>query len=225
MSKARLAPAVLLAAAAAPAGRAAEPAGSAEFFETKVRPILVEHCLKCHGDTKGKAPKGGLRADSRAGLLKGGDSGPAIVPGEPNQSRFIEAVNFQNPELQMPPKGKLPNAVIADLTAWIRDGANWPGDGTPVAAIDGSFNLAKRKSEHWAWQPLRPRDPPAVRDTAWPAGPVDRFVLAKLDAHGIRPAGPAERRAWLRRVTFDLIGLPPSAEEVQAYREDTSADA
>src|SRR4051812_3974822 len=108
MSKARLAAAVLLAAAGAPALWAADPAGSPEFFETKVRPVLLEHCLKCHGDLKGKEPKGGLRADSRAGLLTGGDSGPAIVPGDPVKSKLVEAVRFENPDLQMPPKGKLP---------------------------------------------------------------------------------------------------------------------
>jgi hypothetical protein len=225
MSKARLAAAVLLAAAGAPIVRAAEPADSPEFFETKIRPVLVEHCLKCHGDTNGKPPKGGLRADSRAALLKGGDSGPAIVPGDPERSKLIEGVRYQNPDLQMPPKGKLADAVIADLIAWVKAGAVWPGDGTASTSTNSSFDLEKRKREHWAWRPVHPQDPPAVRDMSWPATSVDRFVLAKLEAKGIRPAAPADRRVWLRRVTFDLIGLPPTPEEVRAYLADTSPDA
>jgi hypothetical protein len=225
MSKARLAAAVLLAAAGAPGLWAADPAGSPEFFETKIRPVLVEHCLKCHGDLKGKEPKGGLRADSRAGLLQGGDSGPAIVLGDPDKSKLIEAVRFQNPDLQMPPKGKLPDAVIADLKAWIKAGAVWPADDAKTTTTTVTFDLAKRKRDHWAWQPVRPQGLPNVRDTSWPAGAVDRFVLARLEAKGIRPAAPADRRVWLRRVTFDLLGLPPTADEVRAYLADTSADA
>src|SRR5215207_7329658 len=130
----RLAAAALLALASTCALPAAEPAGTVEFFEKKVRPILVEHCLKCHGDLKGKEPKGGLRLDSRAAALKGGDSGPAIVPGDADKSKLIEAVRFQNADLQMPPKGKLPDAVIADLAAWVKAGAFWPGDAGPAAS-------------------------------------------------------------------------------------------
>src|SRR4051812_5176417 len=225
MLKARLAAAVLLAVAGAPPLLAAEPAGSPEFFETKIRPVLVEHCLKCHGGTKGKEPKGGLRLDTRESALKGGDNGPALVPGDAGKSRLVEAVRYQNADLQMPPKGRLPDAVVADLTAWVNAGAVWPGDADGPKAGSGSFDLAKRKQSHWAWRPVAAIDPPTVRDGGWAARPVDQFVLAKLEGNGIRPAPPAERRVWLRRVYFDLVGLPPSPSELAAYLADTSPDA
>ena len=225
MSSPRHVAALLLAMTGTACLSAAEPAGTVEFFEKKIRPVLVEHCLKCHGDLKGKEPKGGLRLDSRATALKGGDNGPAIVPGEPDKSKLVEAIRFQNADLQMPPKGKLPEALIADLVAWVRAGAVWPGEtGAPVTS-GGGFDLAKRKQSHWAWQPIKPTPPPPVRDAAWPSTPVDRFILAKLEEKGIRPAAPAERRVWLRRVYFDLIGIPPPPDEVTAYLADTSPEA
>ena len=121
----RIAP-VLILIAFGTSTRAADPADSPEFFEKKIRPVIVEHCHKCHGDTKGKAPKGGLRLDSRAAILKGGDNGTAIVVGNPDKSLLIEAVRYKNADMQMPPKGKLPDDVIADLAAWIKMGAHWP---------------------------------------------------------------------------------------------------
>ncbi|HVK10561.1 MAG TPA: c-type cytochrome domain-containing protein, partial [Gemmataceae bacterium] len=172
----------------------ADPAAEPEFFETKVRPVLVEHCQKCHGDAKGKEPKGGLRVDGRAFLLKGGDNGPALVPGDPGKSKLIEAVRFDNADLQMPPKGKLPPAVIADLTAWVKAGAVWPGAQEQAPVGPAAFDLAKRKAEHWAWKPVGKPAVPAVRDATWPLGAVDRFVLAGLDGKGLRPAAAAERR-------------------------------
>ena len=225
MTMPRLAAALVWATVGASALRAAEPAGASEFFEKKVRPVLVEHCLKCHGDLKGKEPKGGLRLDSRTAAIKGGDNGPAIVPGDPDKSRLIAAVRFQNADLQMPPKGKLPDTVIADLVAWVNAGAVWPGDASGPAATSGVFDLAKRKQSHWAWQPVTPTPPPAVRDAAWPAGPIDRFILSKLEGRSIRPAAAAERRVWLRRVSFDLIGLPPTPDDVAAFLADTTPDA
>src|SRR6476619_4429459 len=147
MSKVGLAAAVGLVVAAY--ATAAEPADSPDFFEKKIRPLLIEHCFKCHGDLKGKEPKGGLRTDTRAGLLKGGDNGPAIVPGEPDKSRLIAAVRYHNPDLQMPPKGKLSDAAIADLAAWVKSGANWPSGATDGANTVSQFDLAKRKREHW----------------------------------------------------------------------------
>ena len=225
MTMPRLAAAVLLALAAGSALRAAEPAGTVDFFEKKVRPVLAEHCLKCHGDLKGKEPKGGLRLDSRAAALKGGDNGPSIVPGDPDKSKLIEAVRFQNADLQMPPKGKLPDGAVADLVAWVKAGAVWPGGAAGPATTGGGFDLNKRKQSHWAWQPVTPAPPPAVRDAAWPDGPIDRFILAKLEGKGIRPAAPAERRVWLRRVYFDLTGLPPAPDEVSAYLADAAPDA
>src|SRR5262245_59003694 len=224
MTTARLVAAVCVAVLAA-VGRGAEPADSAEVFEKKIRPGLAEHCFKCHGDLKGKEPKGGLRADSRAGLLKGGDNGPAIAPGQPDKSRLIAAVRYQNSELQMPPNGKLSDAVIADLTAWVKAGANWPAGSTETTNATARFDLEKRKREHWAWQPVRPSTPPDVKDISWPRSPIDSFVLARLEEKGLTPAQPAERRVWIRRVTFDLIGLPPTPAEIDAFLNDSSPDA
>jgi Protein of unknown function (DUF1549)/Protein of unknown function (DUF1553)/Planctomycete cytochrome C len=208
-----------------PAVPAAEPsAEQTEFFEKKVRPVLAEHCFKCHSD-KVKV-KGGLRLDSRAAILKGGDNGPALVPGSPEKSRLIEAVSYKNAELTMPKKGKLPDPIIADLTAWVKMGAPWPNDGGDTGPqMKDAFDLAKRKREHWCWQPVRPQTPPIVKDTAWPRGPVDRFILAKLEEKGLRPAAPADKRTLLRRVTFDLTGLPPTPEEIDAFLADSAADA
>ncbi|MBO0699988.1 MAG: DUF1549 domain-containing protein, partial [Zavarzinella sp.] len=225
MFQVRLAAAVCVGLTWAPISVAAEPADAPDFFEKKVRPVLVEHCFKCHGDLKGKEPKDGLRLDNRAAMLKGGDDGPAVVPGAPDKSRLIEAVRFQNPDLQMPPKGKLPDAAVADLTAWVKAGAVWPEAATGPATGASGFDLAKRKREHWAWQPVKAVPPPPVKDAIWLAGPVDQFLLAKLEDKGIRPAPPADRRTWIRRVTFDLVGLPPTPDEIDAFLADSSPDA
>jgi hypothetical protein len=201
---------------------AADPA-AVEFFEKKVRPVLAENCFKCHGGGK---KKGSLALDSRAGLLQGGDKGPAIVPGKPEESRLIEAIGYKNAELQMPPRGKLPEAVVRDLTAWVRMGAPWPAEQRPGVVADKSgIDIEKRKTEHWAWKPLRAPSLPAVKARGWPQCDVDRFVLAKLEEKGLSPAQPAERRTWLRRVSFDLIGLPPTPGEIEAFLEDESAEA
>src|SRR5262245_40846382 len=140
MSRARLAAAVCVGLTWVPV-RAAEPTDSPEFFEKKVRPVLIEHCLKCHGDVKGKAPKGDLRLDSRQAMLKGGDNGPAVVPGSPDKSRLVQAVRYQNPDLQMPPKGKLPDAAISDLVAWVKSGAVWPHTAVGPATGASAFDL------------------------------------------------------------------------------------
>jgi cytochrome c553 len=216
--------AVLLVASAATL-HSAEPTGTPEFFEKKIRPILAEHCLRCHGDLKGKEPKGGLRLDSREAALKGGDNGPAFVPGQSDKSRLLEAVRYQNADLQMPPKGKLSDMAIADLVAWVKAGAAWSGEAAGPKASAGGFDLAKRKASHWAWQPIKPTELPAVRDPSWPNRAVDRFILTKLEEKGIRPAAQAERRVWLRRVWFDLVGLPPTPDALAAYLGDTSPDA
>jgi hypothetical protein len=206
---------------------AANPApGEVEFFEKKVRPVLVEHCYKCHS-TEAKKPKGGLLLDSREALLKGGDSGPAVIPGQPDKSRILEAVRYQNVDLRMPPRGKLPDAVIADLTRWVQTGAPWPHEIASQGAkvVKEEFNLRQRKRRHWAWQPVRPQTPPPVANAAWALQPVDRFILARLEAKGLTPAPPADRRTLLRRLSFDLIGLPPTPEELDAFLRDSSPDA
>src|SRR5262245_26465746 len=198
--------------------RAVEPDGT-EFFEKRVRPVLVEHCYACHSG-QAKEPKSGLRLDSRTAALKGGARGPAIVAGDVSKSRLLHAISYTDVDLSMPPRGKLPAQAIADLTAWVKMGAPWPG-GDAAAAVEKKpgFDLQKRKAEHWAWQPVKPTPPPAVRDAAWPLVPSDRFILAKLEAAGLRPAPPADRATWLRRVDSDPLGLPPTPEEIHAFEQ------
>jgi hypothetical protein len=207
-------------AALAPPGRAAaaDPVGVA-FFEQKIRPVLVEHCYRCHA---GKAHKGGLRLDSRAGLLKGGDSGPAIVPGKPDTSRLLQAIRYTDELLRMPPRGKLPAAVVADFQRWIAAGAPDPRTSTP--SRPGTVDLAAAR-KHWAFQPVRRPGVPAVKDAARARNPVDSFVLSRLEARGLSLSAPAARRTLLRRVTFDLIGLPPTPEEVDAFLADRAPGA
>jgi hypothetical protein len=216
---------LLSAGACLPAAGQGPNADSVEFFEKKVRPVLVEHCYKCHSADAEKL-KGGLRLDSRDGLLRGGDNGPSLVPGNPDKSRFIEAVTYKNVDLQMPPKGKLPEAIIADLTAWVKRGAAWPSkqNSSGAASKDG-IDIQERKKNHWAWQPIRVSTPPAVKDTAWARTPIDAFLLARMEANGLKPAEQADRRTLLRRVSFDLTGLPPTPEEIDAFLKDNSADA
>src|SRR5262245_6181651 len=192
---------LLLLSAAAPAP-AADDAGM-EFFEKKVRPVLTEHCYKCHSAEAAKL-KGGLLLDTRDGLRKGGESGPAVVPGKPEQSLLIKAVRYRDEALKMPPKGKLPDAVIADLEAWVTMGAPDPRGKATAGPAGIDFEAARR---HWAYQPLRMPALPAVKHKDWPASPLDFFVLARLEANGLKPSPPADRRTLLRRVTFDLTGL------------------
>ncbi len=203
-----------------PSLSSAQDAADLEFFEKKVRPILVERCYKCHSAGSEKL-KGGLRLDSREAALKGGDTGPSLVPGHPGKSLLVEAVLYTNVDLQMPPKGKLTEAQIADLSEWVRRGAPWPkGSATADAPKKEAFDLAKRKSEHWAWQALKAPEPPAVKNAAWGTQPIDAFLLAKLEEKGLAPAPPADRRALVRRATFDLVGLPAAPGEVEAFAAD-----
>ncbi len=218
-----LAPALILFLPAAVG--AAEPPPSAEavlFFEKKIRPLLVEQCQNCHG---GEKTRGGLKVTSRATLLQGGDTGPALVPGKPEMSRLIEAVCYTG-DLKMPPKGKLTPQQIADLTAWVKGGAPWPdaGTGTTVVKSDGPLFSPEQRA-FWAFQPMREPALPAVKDSSWPVSPIDNFVLARLEAKGLRPAATADKRTLLRRVTFDLTGLPPTPEEVAAFLADDRPEA
>jgi mono/diheme cytochrome c family protein len=187
-----------------------------QHFEAKVRPVLVEHCQKCHGVKK---QSGGLRLDSRQGLLTGGDNGPAIVPGKPDESLLIVALR-QTGDLEMPPAGKLPDMQIEAVVEWVRAGAPWP------ATVDTTAEKLREKQRgHWAFQPIGHPVPPEVHEAGWIRTPVDRFVLAKLEAAELPHAPPADRRTLIRRVTFDLTGLPPSAEQVEAFIADSSPDA
>jgi len=204
---------------------AAEPTfdePSIEFFEKEVRPILTARCLECHGGGD-KAPKGGLRMDARAELLKGGDTGAAIVPGKPTESLLVSAINYGD-VYQMPPKSKLPAKEIATLTKWVEMGAPWPKEVATVGKVQ-PFDLAVRRDEHWCWQPIKDHAPPAVKDSAWPVTAVDRFLLAQLEAKSLKPAPQADKLVLLRRVYFDLVGLPPSMEEIDAFVKDESPQA
>jgi len=203
---------------AAPAAGAEPDPQALQFFETKVRPVLVEHCYSCHS-AQAKKLKAGLFVDSRAGLLKGGDTGEAITPGDPSKSLLVEAIEYKNVDLQMPPKTKLGDQQIADLTAWVKMGAPWPKEAAAVGTIE-AFDLKQRKAKAWAFQPVQPQAPPAVKKSHWVRTPVDAFILAKLEAKNIAPAAAADPRTLIRRIYFDLIGLPPTSDEVEAFLKD-----
>ncbi len=195
------------------------------FFEKKIRPLLVERCHKCHGPEKQTS---GLRLDTRAGVLGGGEHGPAVVPCKPDESLLITAVGYENRDLQMPPEKKLSDEQVADLKQWVKLGAPLPdSEKAPAAGISprrGAIDIeAGRK--FWAFQPPRDRTPPRVRDVAWARTPLDRFILAALEAKGLRPAPAADKRTLIRRATLDLIGLPPTPAEVEAFLADESPQA
>jgi hypothetical protein len=194
------------------------PPEHVEFFETKIRPIFVEHCYKCHSAESGKS-KGSLTLDSREALRKGGGSGPVIVPGDPAKSLLLDAVKYTDEDLQMPPKeegGQLAPEKIAALEQWIKMGAPDPRVGEAKSA---AMNIAKAR-QHWAFQPVVKPAVPAVKNSRWVNTPVDAFILAQLEARGLAPAAPADRRTLLRRVTYDLTGLPPTTAEMDAFLAD-----
>ena len=191
------------------------------FFESKVRPVLIKRCYECHSSEK--KIKGGLNLDSRAGWQEGGDNGPAIVPGDLTKSLVIKAVRYLDEDFAMPPKSRLPADEVAILEEWVKRGAPDPrtDDTAKAAKPKRSIDLeAGRK--FWAFQPVANPTAPAVKDSVWPKDPVDRFLLAKLEAAGLNPAGDADRHTWIRRVSLDLTGLPATAEEVIAFANDNS---
>jgi len=194
------------------------------FFESKVRPVLIKRCYDCHS-TENKT-KGGLALDTRAGWQHGGDNGPAIVPGDLTKSLVIKAVRYLDKDFAMPPKSRLPADEVAILEEWVKRGAPDPrtDDAAKAAKPKRSIDLeAGRK--FWAFQPVADPAAPAVKDSAWSKDPVDRFLLAKIEAKGLKPAGDADRHTWIRRVSLDLTGLPASAEEVIAFANDNSDTA
>ncbi|MBY0512451.1 MAG: DUF1549 domain-containing protein, partial [Gemmataceae bacterium] len=202
--------------------RAADPVVNDEFFEAKVRPILVAECVKCHGPQK---QKGGLRLDSRAEMMKGGDTGPALKPGDPAMSHVVQVIRYDG-DIKMPPAGKLKDEQIAVLTAWVKGGAPWPEGGGAKAAAAEKFDAAARARVQWSYQPVKRSPVPSiVNHKSSITNPVDAFLLAKLEAAGLTFAPPADKRTLLRRLTFDLIGLPPTPEEIDAYLKDESPDA
>ncbi len=208
--------------ACASQGVAADDPEGVAFFESKIRPVLVEHCYKCHS-AEAKKPKAGLRVDVREGLITGGLSGPAIEPGKPDESLLIDAIAREDGISPMPPKEALPEAVVADFRKWIAMGAPDPrvGDGAFAAKPPGDGR------DWWSLRPLaRPGVPPVeVGHAAWARKPIDAFVLASLREKGLEPAPEADRRTLIRRLSFDLIGLPPTPEEVDAFLADASPDA
>jgi mono/diheme cytochrome c family protein len=193
-------------------------ASQVEFFEKHIRPMLAEHCLACHG---AKKQKGNLRLDTAAGLRQGSESGPVVVPGQPEKSLLLVAVR-QDGEVKMPPppRPKLSPQAIADLAAWVKMGTPWPADKAPSARAEG-----EPEKKHWAFQPVQRPPLPQVRDARRARTPLDRFVLARLEAKGLTLAAEADRRTLLRRVTFDLTGLPPTPEDVAAFLADPSPAA
>ncbi|MFO0965361.1 MAG: PSD1 and planctomycete cytochrome C domain-containing protein [Gemmataceae bacterium] len=218
--------AVVLVLAVTPALRAdpADPAGL-QFFETKIRPLLVEHCYSCHS-AEAKKVRGKFLLDSRAALRKGGESGPGIVPGKADESLLIKAVRYTDPDLKMPPKGKLPAAAIADLEAWVKMGAPDPRDRATSAVKTLTWEeMLRDRRGWWSLQPVKKPAPPTVHDSAWSPDPVDRFILARLEAKGLSPAAPANRRTLIRRLSLVLTGLPPTPAEIDAFLGDAKAGA
>jgi cytochrome c553 len=206
---------VLLVAMMAPGAPAAEPAAGLELFERSIRPVLVEKCLGCHGPKKQES---NLRLDSRAAAIRGGDLGPALTPGKPSSSPLLQAVR-KTGDLQMPPQGKLAPQEIAALESWISLGAPWP---------EGELKFRDPREAartHWAFQPIRDPPPPKLPSGEQPTNPLDAFIRARLHERGLKPAPPADRRTLIRRVTFDLIGLPPTPVEVEAFVRDEHPEA
>ena len=201
-----------------------------DFFEAKVRPLLAEHCYECHSASSTKA---GLRLDWRGGWAAGGDAGPALVPGDPAASLLLRAVRHADPKLAMPKgKPKLGDEAIAVLERWVAIGAPDPRGEAPAPALAGPAGpttkptgITDEQRTFWSFQPVKRSDPPPVKDAAWPRSAIDRFVLAKLEAEGLRPSPDAERLTLLRRLSFDLTGLPPTPAAIAAFQADTSAGA
>lgn len=227
-----LAPLALLAMCAktgaiAPAA-SSDPSG-VEFFEKRIRPVLIDHCYKCHS-AKSEKLKANLLLDSRQGAIQGGDTGPAVVPGNPEKSLLIEAIKYANDDMKMPPKTKLPANVVADMVKWVQMGAPWPSEtnvASPKPGGAGGYaaNYERLRHEHWAWQPLHDSAAPKTTNTSWPANDIDHYILAALEARGMKPAVDADKATLLRRLTYDLTGLPPSPEDIGSFLADASPDA
>ncbi len=195
-----------------------------EHFEKHVRPLLDRHCLKCHSERNDEL-EGNLDLDSRSGWARGGDLGPAIVPGKPDESLVIQAVRHTHAELRMPPDGKLSENEIRILVEWVRSGAPDPREGNSVGG--GGEMDVERGREHWAFQSpnQKPQPLPRVHDQSWPTNELDLFILAELERHDLHPSPPADDRTLIRRATFDLTGLPPTPEEIEAFLNDRAPNA
>jgi hypothetical protein len=204
------------------AANAAPSTAEIDFFESKIRPLFAEHCYKCHSAIADKV-KGGLRLDNPEAILKGGSSGTVVVPGDLSTSLLIKAVRFADPDLQMPPKKQLSEEQIATLEAWVKMGAPMPDPSTngPRPLTD----VAEARARHWAFQPVQKPSVPDVKLQRWVHTAVDNFVLANMEGKQLRPAPAADRRTLIRRASYDLIGLPPTHEEVEAFVKDRKPDA
>jgi len=207
----------------APMPAATPPAQAAVLFETRVRPLLAANCFACHGESA----MAGLRVDSRAGLLRGGETGPAIVPGDPDKSALLKAMQHAEGFPRMPRgRAKLPAADIDAIADWIRAGAVWPAaDETPAPVASHERVITAEQRAFWAFKPIVKPAAPVVRDSAWPRTGIDRFVLARLESEGLKPVAAADKPTLIRRATLDLTGLPPTPEEVDAFTADASEDA
>ena len=195
-----------------------------DFFETRIRPVLVKHCYECHS-ADSETLQGNLRLDTREAMRRGGDTGPAVTPHDVDASLLVGALRYEG--LEMPPEGKLPETVVADFVEWIQRGAADPRDGPArdeAPSRDAGIDFEAARA-HWAYQPIRRPAIPDVRDAAWPASPIDSFVLARLEAAGLAPSATADRRTLIRRATYDIHGLPPTFEEVSAFVNDTEPGA
>jgi hypothetical protein len=213
--------AMLLATGSAWAGDPAVERQRLDFFESKIRPVLVKHCYECHA-ADSKKISGGLLVDSRQGLLEGGESGPAVVPGDLKESLLISALKHD--DFEMPPKGKLSPTVIADFEKWIQDGAIDPRRATNLVASPKAIDIeAGRK--HWAYHPLKAPTIPTINNTAWPSNDIDRFILARLESAGLSPGPDSKKIVLVRRLYFDLIGLPPTPEQIAQFVNDKSPKA
>ncbi|HXT41061.1 MAG TPA: DUF1549 domain-containing protein, partial [Candidatus Angelobacter sp.] len=200
-----------------------------DFFEKRIRPLLADRCYKCHSAQSEKL-KGGLWLDTKEGMLKGGESGkPAVVPGDAEKSLLIEAVRYLNEDLKMPPakEGKLTDSQIDDLVTWVKMGAPYPASsaaGVPVVVDKPAYNYDEAR-RWWSFQPVGSAPVPRVKNITWVKSPVDRFILAKLEEKGLPPAPPADKRTLIRRATFDLTGLPPAPQDIEAFVADGSPEA
>ena len=202
---------------------AAGPApDSTDFFEARIRPVLANNCFTCHAASQ----LGGLRLDSRESILKGGKSGPAMVPGDPDKSLLIRAVRQTDPKLKMPMGGKLKDQEIEDLAACVKAGANWPATSAPVVnAKSGEYVISPEQRAFWSFQPLKMPVTPTPMAADWAKTDIDRFVLAKLEREGLKPVAAADKRTLIRRATLDLTGLPPTYEEIDAFEKDQTPEA
>ena len=193
----------------------------ADFFETRVRPVLAKNCFACHTATA----MGGLQLDSREHILKGGQDGAVIVPGDPDKSLLIQAVRQTHEWLKMPPQGKLANQEIDDFSSWVKAGAVWPETASVLPTPSPAYVITQQQRDFWAFRSVQKTAVPQTRDMAWPKNAIDRFVLAKLEEKGLRPVKTADKRALLRRATFDLIGLPPTPAEIDQFLSDSTPTA